>query len=205
MRPSFHPLSAICTLPGMVPACTAMFFLTVFLAPVPCGPVPARAQSAQDLVITSPAFSRQGNLPVRYTCEGDDLSPPLNWSGLPAGTKSLVLMVEDPDAPDPKAPKMVWDHWLVYNIPVSISGFEEGITRDTLPDGALTGRNSWKRTGYGGPCPPIGRHRYFHRLYALDTILPNLGQPDKQALKAAMGGHILGATELVGTYKKGAQ
>jgi hypothetical protein len=154
------------------------------------------------LTLTSSAFSDGGEMPTHCTCEGDDLSPDLAWSGLPEGTHSLVLIVDDPDAPDPRAPRMVWDHWLLYNLPPGATGLPAGVRSQDLPEGTLEGINSWGRTGYGGPCPPIGRHRYFHILYALDLLLPDLGQPTKDRLLAHMQGHILAHTELVGTYEK---
>lgn len=158
---------------------------------------------AMALVITSTAFSPNGTIPKQYTCEGADISPPLSIAGLPAGTKSLVLIVDDPDAPDPKAPKLTWVHWLLYNIPANTTGLAEDEKTSGVPRGALSGLNDWKRTGYGGPCPPIGRHRYFHKLYALDTMLPDLKQPTKTQLLAAMKGHVLAETQLIGTYEKG--
>jgi Raf kinase inhibitor-like YbhB/YbcL family protein len=109
-------------------------------------------------------------------------------------------VVDDPDAPDPHAPKMTWVHWVLYNLPPSAPGLPEGV-RD-LPAGTREGVNDWKRTGYGGPCPPIGRHRYFHKLYALDVVLPDLGWPTKAQLEKAMEGHILAQAELLGTYQK---
>jgi Raf kinase inhibitor-like YbhB/YbcL family protein len=154
------------------------------------------------LTLTSTAFEHGGEIPSRFTCEGDDLSPDLSWSGLPEGTRSLVLIVDDPDAPDPAAPKMVWDHWLLYNLPPDCGGLPEAVRPQALPAGTGEGLNSWGRTGYGGPCPPVGRHRYFHILHALDARLPQLGQPSKDRLLIAMEGHILGHTELVGTYQK---
>lgn len=155
------------------------------------------------LVLKSDAFAEGGEIPSRYTCEGDDLSPPLAWEGLPEGTRSLVLIVDDPDAPDPAAPRMVWDHWILYNIPASCAGLPEGVAAAQLPEGTEEGINSWERTGYGGPCPPIGRHRYFHRLYALDLCLPvELGNVGKDNLLLAMEDHILAHAELVGTYEK---
>lgn len=150
--------------------------------------------------MTSTAFSDQSAIPKLYTCEGQDLSPPLAWSDLPPDTKSLVLIVDDPDAPDPSAPKMTWVHWILYNIPPTSDGLPEG-TR-TLPPGTKEGVNDWKRTGYGGPCPPIGRHRYFHKLYALDVVLPDLKQPTKAKLEEAMKGHIIGEARVMGTYQK---
>lgn len=150
--------------------------------------------------ISSKAFSHEGAIPQMYTCEGKDISPPLAWSDLPAGSKSLALIVDDPDAPDPAAPKMTWVHWVLYNLPPTTGGLEEAVK--TLPPGTKEGVNDWKRTGYGGPCPPIGRHRYFHKLYALDIVLPDLKQPTKAKLEEAMKGHILGQTQLTGTYQK---
>ena len=154
-----------------------------------------------DMTITSSAFDDQGSIPKVYTCEGRDVSPPLAWRGVPAGAKSLVLIVDDPDAPDPAAPRMTWVHWLLYNLPAGSSGLAEGV--QSLPAGALDGLNDWKRTGYGGPCPPIGRHRYFHKLYALDAVLPDLGKPNKKTLEQAMQGHIIAQAQLLGTYQKG--
>lgn len=139
-------------------------------------------------------------MPRRYTCEGDDLSPPLSWSGAPHGTRSFVVIVDDPDAPDPKAPRMTWVHWVVYDIPADAHGLEEGVAK--LPGHGRSGLNDWKRTGYGGPCPPTGRHRYFHKLYALDTELGDLGSPTKSKILSAMKGHVLGEAVLVGTYEK---
>lgn len=155
------------------------------------------------LVLKSPAFADKGAIPKQYTCEGPDVSPPLSWSGAPQGTKSFALIVDDPDAPDPKAPKMTYVHWVVHNIPAGTMSLPEGATRDGLPAGAVQGLNDWKRVGYGGPCPPIGRHRYFHKLYALDSNLPGLERPTKQQLLDAMKGHILAEAQLVGTYQKG--
>ena len=155
------------------------------------------------LILTSPAFIEQGVIPQRYTCEGANVSPPLAWGGIPPGAVSLVLIVDDPDAPDPLAPLLTWVHWLLYNLPPTADGLAEGIAPAALPAGTLEGLNDWQRTGYGGPCPPIGRHRYFHKLYALDTRLPDLHHPSKLQLKRAMTGHVLATAELVGTYQKG--
>lgn len=154
------------------------------------------------LKLTSSAFSTGGNIPVEHTCEGADLSPPLSWSDIPAGTKSLALIVDDPDAPDPAAPRMTWVHWLLYNLPPAAAGLPEGVVPAALPAGTREGLNDWKRTGYGGPCPPIGRHRYFHKLYALDTLLPDLERPSKVRLEKAMQGHVLAQAELIGFYQK---
>ena len=150
--------------------------------------------------LESSAFGAKGEIPAKYTCEGDDVSPPLQWSGFPDGTKSFALVVDDPDAPDPAAPKRVWVHWVVYDIPVRTTSLPEGAST-RLPAGAKTGKNDWGKQAWGGPCPPIGRHRYFHKIYALDTVL-ELGSADKKTLEQAMEGHILAQAELVGTYQK---
>ena len=159
--------------------------------------------AAMALVITSPAFSNNGSIPKQFTCEGADISPALSWTGVPANAKSLVLIVDDPDAPDPKAPKLTWVHWVLYNIPATATALKEDEKKNGVPSGALPGINDWKRTGYGGPCPPIGRHRYFHKLYALDTVLADLKKPTKPQLLEAMKGHVVAEAQLVGTYQKG--
>jgi len=151
--------------------------------------------------LTSTAFAAQGSIPARYTCEGGDTSPALAWTGAPAGTKSYALIVDDPDAPDPAAPQTTWVHWVVYDIPAAVNVLAEGAARH-MPAGSRDGMNDWQRPGYGGPCPPIGRHRYFHKLYALDAVLPDLGAPDKAKLESAMQGHVLAEAELIGTYQK---
>jgi Raf kinase inhibitor-like YbhB/YbcL family protein len=154
------------------------------------------------LTLTSPAFPPGGEIPKEYTCDGGERSPPLEWAGAPPGTQSYALIVDDPDAPDPKAPKMTWVHWVLYNIPASVSSLPAGADPKKLPPGTREGLNSWKRTTYGGPCPPIGRHRYFHKLFALDTELPDLGRPTAEQLEAAMKGHVLAKAELIGTYQR---
>ena len=154
------------------------------------------------LSLTSPVFNHNGAIPKIFTCQGKDISPALDWSGLPNGTKSVVLIVDDPDAPDPAAPKRVYVHWVLYNIPPSATGLKEAIASGALPAGTREGKSDFGRTGYGGPCPPIGRHRYFHKLYALDTVLPDLKEPDKATLLEAMKGHVLEQAELIGTYQK---
>ncbi len=154
------------------------------------------------LTLSSPAFVNGGPIPPKYTCDGDDLAPPLRWSGVPETAGSLALIVDDPDAPDPRAPRMTWVHWVVYNLPPEDGGLPEGATARDLPPGAREGLNDWKRPGYGGPCPPIGRHRYFFKLYALDCVLPDLGTPTKAEVEAAMAGHVLESAELVGTYQR---
>jgi Raf kinase inhibitor-like YbhB/YbcL family protein len=154
------------------------------------------------LTLTSTAFAAGGEMPGKLTCEGADVPPPLAWAGVPPGTRSLALIVDDPDAPDPAAPRMTWVHWVLYNIPASAVALPEGVTPAQLPAGTREGSNDWQRTGYRGPCPPVGGHRYFHKLYALDVVLPDLGAPSKTALEQAMRGHVLAQVELVGTYQK---
>ncbi len=154
------------------------------------------------LKLTSSAFADGQEIPRQYTCDGEDLSPPLAWEGLPAGIQSLALVVDDPDAPDPAAPKMTWVHWILYNVPPSVTHLPPAVQRAELLSGTKYGLNDWRRTGYGGPCPPVGRHRYFHKLYALDAELPDLREPTKAELEEAMEGHILAKTQLVGTYER---
>ena len=154
------------------------------------------------LTLNSPAFKQNGQIPSKYTCEGEDVSPPFAWDGVPNGAKSLVLIIDDPDAPDPKAPQMVWVHWLVYNIPPDTKSLPASVGKMALPPGALLGLNDFKKTEYGGPCPPIGRHRYFHKLYALDTTL-DLKSATKSQIERAMQGHVLATVELIGTHQKG--
>jgi Raf kinase inhibitor-like YbhB/YbcL family protein len=159
---------------------------------------------AMAMTLTSSAFEQGGQIPSKYTCEGNDISPPLAWDEAPEGTKSFALIVDDPDAPDPKAPRLVWVHWVVYNIPPDTTNLpEDAESAGLAPDIAL-GINDFKKTRYGGPCPPIGRHRYFHKLYALDTTL-DLNKPSKSEIERAMKGHVLATAELIGTYKKGDQ
>ncbi len=163
----------------------------------------AAAAGENAMQITSSAFADNGAIPPKHTCEGADVSPALAWSAVPGAAKSLALIVDDPDAPDPAAPKMTWVHWVLYNLPPDAKGLAEGVQPGQLPAGTRQGRNDWGRTGYGGPCPPVGRHRYFHKLYALDAVLPELKEPTKAHLEQAMKGHVLAQGQLVGTYQKG--
>ena len=151
--------------------------------------------------LNSPAFKQNGHIPSKYTCEGEDVSLPLAWEGAPDGAKSLVLIIDDPDAPDPKAPKMAWVHWVVYNMPPDTKSLPENAAKAGLPQGALLGLNDFKKAGYGGPCPPIGRHRYFHKLYALDITL-DLRDATKSQIEGAMQGHVLANAELIGTLRQ---
>ncbi len=154
------------------------------------------------LSLTSTAFDAGGTIPAVHTCDGTDTAPALAWSGAPPATKSFVLIVDDPDAPDPAAPQMTWVHWVLYNIPASAASLSSSIRGTDLPPGTRTGLNDWKKSAYGGPCPPTGRHRYVHKLYALDVVLPDLGHPTKAELEKAMQGHVLMQGELIGTYQK---
>ena len=153
--------------------------------------------------IRSLAFANNGSIPKTYTSEGDNVSPALEWSGSPAETRSFVLIVDDPDAPDPRAPQRTWVHWVLYDIPANAHALSADATKQGLPVGTRQGFNDWKRTGYGGPSPPVGRHRYFHKLYALDVILPDLEHPTKARLLNAMKGHVLAEAQLIGTYQMG--
>jgi Raf kinase inhibitor-like YbhB/YbcL family protein len=152
------------------------------------------------LALSSPAFTPGSAIPSKYTCEGADLSLPLVMANVPDGTKSFALIVEDPDAPDPAAPKRVWVHWVVYELPAATRALAEGA--DDHGKLGRAGKNDWGSTGYRGPCPPIGRHRYFVRAFALDRELGDLHEPSKAELLKALEGHVLAQGELVGTYQK---
>jgi Raf kinase inhibitor-like YbhB/YbcL family protein len=173
--------------------------LILGMVPITCAAL--AEEKPVTLKLVPEAFSEGGAIPKKYTCEGEDVSPALSWSGIPEGTMSLVLIVDDPDAPDPKAPKMTWVHWVLFNIPPDAHGLAEGVK--ALPAGTMSGVNDWKRPSYGGPCPPIGRHRYFFKLYALDTMLAGLSHPNKAAVEAAMHEHVLAQCTIMGTYEKG--
>jgi Raf kinase inhibitor-like YbhB/YbcL family protein len=149
------------------------------------------------LQLESPALAEQGQIPPKYTRDGADVSPPLSWSGEPAATKSFALVIADPDAPT-----RTWVHWVVYNLPPDVHALDEGASGGGMPAGAREGMNDWNRMGYRGPAPPAGRHRYEHRLYALDAMLPPLEQPDAAGLQKAMTGHVLAESVLTGTYEK---
>ena len=156
------------------------------------------------LKISSSAFQPGGSIPSKYTCEGQDNSPPLAWSGAPSNTKSFALIVDDPDAPDPAKPQRVYVHWVLYNLPATTTALPENASKKGLPGAAAQGKNDWGKAEYGGPCPPIGRHRYFFKLYALDTELIGLASPTKGDLERAMKGHVVDSGELIGTYQKAA-
>jgi Raf kinase inhibitor-like YbhB/YbcL family protein len=168
------------------------------------GALAASAEEGATMKLSSTAFGAGGAIPARYTCDGPDVSPPLAWSDVPRGARSFALVVDDPDAPDPKAPRMRWVHFVVYDLPADAHALVEGVhSAADLPAGARLGRNDWKKAAWGGPCPPIGRHRYFFTLYALDVTLGDRGPLAKRDLEVAMQGHVLGKAELVGTYERG--
>lgn len=175
------------------PGVFALLVYTAFMTP----------HSASAFSLTSSAFAAGQSIPSLHTCEGDDVSPPLAWTAPPPGTKSVALIVDDPDAPDPAAPRMVFAHWVLYNLPPGAGALPQGVKPSGLPQGTQQGTNDFRRTGYGGPCPPIGRHRYFFKLFALDAVLPDLGSATKAQLEKAMKGHVLATAELIGTYQKG--
>ena len=189
----------------------SLFLFTVLLAfvmsgcgprptPVPEAPTAAPEEGSPEMAfeLTSTAFAPGEPIPQKYTCDGEDISPPLQWSELPQGTQSLALICDDPDAP-----VGTWVHWVLYNLPAEARALPEAIPPDAeLPDGSRHGQNSWRRLDYGGPCPPSGTHRYFFKLYALDTVLDlKAGASKKQVLKA-MEGHILAQAELMGVYSR---
>ena len=150
--------------------------------------------------LTSSAFTHESQMPARHTCNGFDVSPPLSWSGSPERTKSFAIVLEDPDAPDPRAPKRTWVHWVLYDIPSTTVSLSEDASHEELPARTREGRNDWHTVGYRGPCPPVGRHRYFFKLYALDTLLGDLDFPGKAKLEEAMREHVLGQATLMCTY-----
>ncbi len=157
---------------------------------------------ALTLKISSSAFQPGGSIPSKYTCEDRDVSPPLAWSGAKSGTKAFALIVDDPDAPDPAKPQRVYVHWVLYNLPATTTALPENTSKQGLPKGAVQGKNDWGKAEYGGPCPPIGRHRYFFKLYALDTELTGLSSATKADVERAMKGHVVDSGELIGTYQK---
>jgi Raf kinase inhibitor-like YbhB/YbcL family protein len=163
----------------------------------------ANAEEANTMMqLTSPSFDNRKGMAKKFTCDGENISPALEWSGVPEGTRSFVLIVDDPDAPDPANPRMTWVHWVLYNIPATVRSLPEGVKDKDLPKGTLQGLNDWKKTGYGGPCPPKGKHRYFHKLYALDIVLADLARPTKAKLEKAIEGHVLSKAELIGLYQR---
>lgn len=158
----------------------------------------AEEEVTMTIELTSPAFVEGSAIPAKYSCDGDDISPGLEWRNLPAGTESLALIMDDPDAP-----VGVWDHWVLYDLPAGSAGLPENVlaTGDEQGGGTM-GSNSWGRSGYGGPCPPGGTHRYFFKLYALDTALGLEPGASKDEVLKAMEGHILDQGQLMGTYQR---
>lgn len=154
------------------------------------------------MAISSPAFRHEEPILERFTCDGEDVSPPLHWTGVPEASQTLALIVEDPDAPDPAAPQHIFTHWIIYNLPPDSTGLVENVTLETLPRGARFGQNDFERTRWGGPCPPTGRHRYYFKLYALDSPVPTAHVLTRSGLLAAIDGHVLRYAELIGTYEK---
>ena len=152
---------------------------------------------AINLTVTSESFAHKSSLPIAYTCDGENVSPPLAWSGAPANTKSYTLICDDPDAP-----MGTWVHWVLFNISPEINNISENIDENRLGPSVKKGENSWGKTGFGGACPPSGTHRYFFRIYALNTILTIDGNPTKTELLDAMKGHVLAEGELIGTYAR---
>jgi Raf kinase inhibitor-like YbhB/YbcL family protein len=153
--------------------------------------------------LSSSAFAPGGAIPKRFTCDGANVSPPLVWSGAPSDTKSFALIVDDPDAPDPAAPKRVWVHLVLYDIPATVTVLAEGAAHASSVSGAYDALNDDQSLGWSGPCPPIGRHRYFHKLYALDALLGDLGRGARKAdVERAMAGRVLATAELIGTYSR---
>jgi Raf kinase inhibitor-like YbhB/YbcL family protein len=181
----------------MLRPCRAGMALFVAAAFLLAGKSGATTGAKTGLTLSSTAFTNGSRIPARYTCDGDNTSPPLSWSGIPSGTKSLALIVDDPDAPE-----RTWVHWVLYNLPPDSAGVTQGAGMRDFPPGTRKGINDWHRADYGGPCPPAGRHRYVHKLYALDTTLPDLGKADKAKLEKAMEGHVIGKSELTGMYQR---
>jgi Raf kinase inhibitor-like YbhB/YbcL family protein len=190
MRRSLIPLLAVCLL---VTACQSNDTAETETANTAAQETPAPA-----MMLMSTAFEPEGMIPMVYTCDSLDISPPLTWSNVPEETQSLALIADDPDAPG-----QIWVHWVVYNIPPETQGFEEAVAaEDTLVSMAVQGMTDFGRIGYGGPCPPSGVHRYFFKLYALDTTLTLEGEVNKHRLIEAMEGHVIAETQLMGKYSR---
>ena len=190
----------------------SLLLFTAFLAFVMsgCGPGPSptsvpeapappeKGGQEMPFELTSTAFAPGEPIPQKYTCDGEDISPPLQWSDPPQGTQSFALICDDPDAPIG-----TWVHWVLYNLPAEARALPEVVPPDAeLPDGSRHGQNGWRKLGYGGPCPPSGTHRYFFKLYALDTVLDLAAGASKKQVLQAMEGHILAQTELMGVYTR---
>jgi Raf kinase inhibitor-like YbhB/YbcL family protein len=179
-----------------------MSVAAVALALVAASTQSTPGRAALPLQLTSTRFTDGGAIPPEYTCEGQNSSPPLSWSDVPEGTQGFALVVSDPEAPDPSAPRRVFVHWVLYNLPAATRGLAEGIRAGTVPEGAAEGVNDDGKIGYTGPCPPVGKHHYHFDLYALDTTLQGLASPTRADLERAMVRHVVARAELVGTYQK---
>jgi len=195
-----HPCS--CDVRTWVAGVLALLVALSSMATEGSAPLTNRKENVMSFALHSGSFMANGTIPSRLTCEGQNISPQLSWTGLPPNTKSLALIVDDPDAPDPAAPRMTWVHWVLYNIPPGAANLPEGVAVKDLPPGIREGLNDWQHTGYGGPCPPVGKHRYIHKLFALDVVLPDLQRPTKTALEKAMEGHVVARAELIGYYQR---
>jgi Raf kinase inhibitor-like YbhB/YbcL family protein len=154
---------------------------------------------AMSILVESAAFKHNQPIPSKYTCDGQEVSPPVAWKNVPEKTKSIVLICDDPDAP-----AGTWVHWVCYDIPANVMFIPEGVPKaDTLPGGGKQGTTDFRNIGYGGPCPPSGTHRYFFKVYALDSMLNLPAGKSKKDIEHAMKGHIINQGELVGTYSRG--
>jgi len=155
-------------------------------------------QSAKDIKLTSTAFKEGESIPHQYTCDGVNVSPPLEWSGVPKSAKTVAMIADDPDAPSG-----TWVHWILYNLPAENIGMVENLpTGENLKAGGLQGKNDFGNVGYGGPCPPSGTHRYFFKIYALDGELPLKAGATKPEVEKAMEGHVMAQGQLMGTYRR---
>jgi Raf kinase inhibitor-like YbhB/YbcL family protein len=176
----------------------SVFFLFCAFSIV-AAPNSQKKRAAMDtMTVSSPVFGHKQPIPAHYTCDGEDISPPLLWTGVPLAAKSIALIADDPDAPTG-----MWVHWVVYDMPPSTGSLPERVDKaDTLPDGAKQGITDFRKTGYGGPCPPSGTHRYFFKVYALDIALGLPPGKNKKEIERAMQGHIVAYGELIGTYSR---
>lgn len=184
----------------LLAACTARTTPEQTTAPTPLQGLTDTMESSSSFQLISTAFDQGRPIPQKYSCDGDDVSPPLAWGEPPAGTQSLALIMDDPDAP-----LGTWDHWILFNIPADVRELQEDLPiagKNVDPNAIYAGNNSWGRPEYGGPCPPSGTHRYFFKLYALDTTINLLPGATKKELLKAMDGHILAESELMGSYTK---
>ncbi len=179
----------------------AIVLVSIFVAAC-SGPRSPEQAGRPSIVVTSQAFRDDGPIPVDFTCDGENVSPPLSWTGVPDEAESLIVIIDDPDAPDPEEPEGVWVHWLLYNLPPTTTNLPRAVAPEDLPQGTRVGRNDWGLTRYNGPCPIVGRHRIPHKVYALDTVLPDLEHPTKSKLIEAMRGHVIARGRMTGTYER---